>query len=135
MQLPSGWQVSAFADEISDDLDLALGELTRAGIQLFDLRSAFGKNVVDLNSDDIKAVQFSMRAVRMGVYSIGSPVNKRPYNPEDWHLEHAKLKKACALASQVGAQCVRIFSPFVSEHGPSLEECVDILEHQLSIAA
>jgi sugar phosphate isomerase/epimerase len=108
------WTLSAFADEIDDDLDVQCQTLQRLGIGCLELRSAWGVNVSDFDAamrNDTRAVLDKYDIV---VSSIGSPIGKIGINePFEPHLE--RFERVLSVAAELHAPYVRVFSFFVPE--------------------
>ena len=107
--------LSAFADEISPDLDVQIATLKRLGVSGLDLRSVDGVNV--LNLDDARLDEVTQKCADNGLHvqCIGSPVNKVPLTGSNQPLELEKLEKAIHAAEKTGTKLIRIFSPEVPE--------------------
>jgi 3-dehydroshikimate dehydratase len=111
--------LTGFADEIHADLEIQLDTLARLNLQGLDLRTAYGKNVLLLDDDEVDEIgrQVALRGLR--VQSIGSPVNKVRYQPERQAEELGKLRRAAEIARRLGTRRIRIFSPQTDEDGRS----------------
>lgn len=105
--------LSAFADEISPDLDVQIATLKRLGVQGLDLRSVQGKNVLDLTDAELDEVATKCAENGLHVQAIGSPVNKVPLTGSNQPLEIDKMERAIHAAQRTGTQVIRIFSPEV----------------------
>ncbi len=105
--------LSAFADEISPDLDVQVTTLKRLQVPGLDLRSVDGVNVLDLTDAQLDEVAQKCADNDLHVQAIGSPVNKVPYSAANQALELAKLHKAIHAANRTGTKLIRIFSPEV----------------------
>ena len=49
--MPASFTLSAFGDEIDNDLETQLDVLASEGIYALELRGAWGRNVLDLDTD------------------------------------------------------------------------------------
>lgn len=113
-------RLSAFADEISPDLDEQVAVLRREGIRYMDLRSVWNINVLDLTDEHIRKIRETLDAQGIGVAAIGSPLGKVPIDsPFDAHLQ--RLERAIELAHVLPTPFIRIFSfyPPASAEGAS----------------
>jgi sugar phosphate isomerase/epimerase len=117
------WHISAFADEISDDVDEQCRVLDSLGIENMVLRSAWGTNVVDLDDAAIERVAEVLVRHGISVSCVGSPSGK-VYLDEDFALHLAKFKRALAVARRLGAPQVRIFSFFIHPE-EQVDDCAD----------
>jgi sugar phosphate isomerase/epimerase len=111
------FRLTAFADEISPDLNLQLETLTRLGVGGLDLRNVFGKNVSTLSDDDAKDAFRQISDAGIAVACIGSPVNKVPLQQELFTSELDKLKRCLEVAHIVQAPCLRLFTPETVQPG------------------
>lgn len=114
-------RLSAFADEISPDLDEQLEVLSSHGISHIDLRSVWSTNVLDLSPDQLDSIERSLAARRMGVAAIGSPIGKVPITAS-LDEEAARLRSVCAIAQRFGARAVRMFSFYIPK-GEDAAQC------------
>jgi 3-dehydroshikimate dehydratase len=105
--------LSAFADEISPELDVQISTLKRLGVKGLDLRSVRGKNVLDLNEAELDEVAQTCADNGLHVQAIGSPVNKVPLSGTNQSVEIEKLERAIHAAQRTGTKLIRIFSPEV----------------------
>ena len=109
-------KLSAFADEISPELDEQIRVCRECGVTHFELRSVRGVNVLDLDKDLRAEIRSKLRDNGMGVVSIGSPVGKvRVVDPWAQHFE--RFKVACDAADYFQAPFIRIFSYYPPEKG------------------
>ncbi|HYG75702.1 MAG TPA: sugar phosphate isomerase/epimerase family protein [Planctomycetota bacterium] len=106
------YRLSAFADEISPDIQLQMDHLLENGLSWCAMRGANNKNVMELEDFQINLTktQFNNRGIKFSC--IGSPVGKvlitTPLEPE---LE--RLKKAARIAKMFDTKVIRIFSFFM----------------------
>ncbi len=103
--------LTAFADEISPDLSEQLATLVRLRYTGLDLRSAFGKNVLQLTNDEVLQVRQMTEKAGLVIQAIGSPVNKVLLDSSLREGELRKLERAIEIAHVCGTDRIRIFSP------------------------
>lgn len=119
--------LSAFADEISADLDEQVSVLLSENIHMLDLRSVWSTNVLDLTDQQVAAIKHKLDADNIGVASIASPLGKVPINsPFDVYLR--RFERAIALAHTFQTPFIRIFSfypPLLTEADAESGEFVD----------
>jgi sugar phosphate isomerase/epimerase len=102
-------QISAFADEISPDLDQQIAVLAGEGIRHIELRGAWNTNVLDLSDEQIDTIRRRLLEEGMAVSAIGSPLGKVSVDvPEDQELK--RLDRAISLARTFQTPLIRIFS-------------------------
>ncbi|GIX07105.1 MAG: hypothetical protein KatS3mg115_1508 [Candidatus Poribacteria bacterium] len=102
-------RISAFADEIGPDLDEQLRVLRENRIGLIELRSVWGKNVLQLSAREIRDIRHAADAEGVGFSAIGSPLGKYPIgDPIEPQLEGLKL--AVEYAQVLDAPYIRLFS-------------------------
>ena len=102
-------RLSAFADEISPDLDEQVAVLRAEGIGHLDLRGVWNTNVLDLSSAQLAEIQHTLIDEGIGVSAIASPIGKVPIDsPFDEHLR--RFEHAITLAKLFNTPFIRIFS-------------------------
>jgi sugar phosphate isomerase/epimerase len=101
--------LSAFGDEIADDLAEQLDLLAAEGVYSLELRGAWGKNVLDLSAAELRQARALLDERGFGVSAIASPIGKsRLDQPRAFELE--RLERATVAAAVLGAEMVRVFS-------------------------
>jgi sugar phosphate isomerase/epimerase len=109
-------RLSAFADEISADLNEQIEVLQSEHIHFIDLRGVWNTNVLDLTDQQVGEIKQTLDANGIGVSAIASPIGKIPIDASfEEHLK--RFRKAIELAQFFETPYVRIFSfyPPVSE--------------------
>jgi 3-dehydroshikimate dehydratase len=122
--------LSAFGDEIDADLTTQLDVLASEGITALELRSAWGINVLDLSSDQLRKIQHLLQAYGFQVSALGSPIGKSPLS-ETRAFELERLERALAVAEALGTRLIRIFSYFVPPE--SLDEARNEVIERLGV--
>ncbi len=123
-------RLSAFADEISADLDEQIAVLQSENISYIDLRGVWGTNVLDLTDSQVMTIQQTLNKHNIGVACIASPLGKVPIDsPFDISLQ--KLERVIELANIFQTPFIRIFSfypPILTEADAESGEVVDSSE-------
>jgi sugar phosphate isomerase/epimerase len=102
-------RLSAFADEISPDLNEQIAVLTSEHIHFLDLRSVENTNVLDLSDAQVASIKKTLDAHNIGVAAIGSPIGKVPIDSSfDEHLH--RFERAIMIARALQSPFIRIFS-------------------------
>ena len=102
-------RLSAFADEISPDLDEQIAVLSLEHIHFLDLRSVWNINVLDLTDQQVARIKETLDAHGIGVAAIGSPIGKVPIDSSfDEHLH--RFERAITVARALQTPHIRIFS-------------------------
>ncbi len=104
--------LSAFGDEVDDDLDKQLDVLTSEGVHHLELRGAWGRNVLDLDAAQLKRAKESLQAHGCALSAIGSPIGKTDIS-QPRELELGRLDRAFTAASTLGTRLIRVFSFYV----------------------
>jgi sugar phosphate isomerase/epimerase len=108
----SSFTLSAFGDEIADDLATQLEVLASEGIYHLELRGAWGQNVLSLDDAQLERAAHLLRERGFGVSAIGSPIGKSGLDqPRAFELE--RLERAIAAADALGTRLIRVFSFYV----------------------
>ena len=108
-------RLSAFADEISPDLDEQLATLEREGIHHLDLRSMWNINVLDLSDTQIGQIKQALDTRGMSVAAIGSPLGKTAID-SPFEETMQKLERAIEVARAFDTPFIRIFSFYPPAH-------------------
>src|SRR5437867_4046099 len=112
-------RISAFADEISPDLDEQIRVCKENSVTHIELRGAYNKNVLDFDLPLRKEIKTKLDASGLGVVAIGSPIGKVKIN-DPWHAHFDRFKVAVELAQFFSAPLIRIFSYYAPEKGQDL---------------
>jgi sugar phosphate isomerase/epimerase len=108
--------LSAFGDEIADDLREQLRALRELRIGYLELRGVWGKNVLYLDDGEVAHVRRLCAEHGIAVGCIGSPVGKSPIgDPVDG--EASNLTRIFRVAEAVGTRWVRVFSFYPPDTG------------------
>jgi sugar phosphate isomerase/epimerase len=110
-QHPVTWTLSGFGDEIDADPTTQIAVLEALGASHIEVRSAWGTNVIDLDTEQSARLAAQLEQAGMGVSAIGSPIGKVDV-ALDAELEVARLARAIAVAHTLGTSNIRIFSFF-----------------------
>jgi sugar phosphate isomerase/epimerase len=108
------WTLSGFADEISPDLEEQCELLDTLGIRFIELRSAWDTNVLDLDDDQLGRVRKTLAAHGISTSSVGSPIGKISVR-DDFEPHLARFRRALAVAQELEAPYIRLFSFFIPE--------------------
>src|SRR5436309_2423466 len=102
-------KLSAFADEISPDLDEQIRVCREVGVTHVELRGVNKINVLDFDAGLRREIKAKLGAAGIGVVSIGSPIGKVKINdPWPAHLERFKI--AVDAAEYFDSPYIRLFS-------------------------
>src|SRR5437588_5496625 len=102
-------RLSAFADEISPDLNEQIAVLQSENIHYLDLRGVWDTNVLDLTDKQVATIKQALDAGGIGVAAIGSPIGKVPIDSSFDEQLH-RFERAITLAREFQTPYVRIFS-------------------------
>lgn len=101
--------LSAFGDEIADDLEEQLIVLNRLGVDGLDLRGAWGTNVLKMTNEQIRHTKQLCDDHGIAVRCIGSPIGKSPLD-DPIEKELANLDRIIEIAGIVGTRNIRLFA-------------------------
>ena len=101
--------LSAFADEISADLNEQIEVILSEHIHFIDLRGVWNTNVLDLSDRQVTEIKQRLDAQDIRVSAIASPIGKTPINaPFEEHLQ--RFQRAIEQAQFFQTPFIRIFS-------------------------
>jgi 3-dehydroshikimate dehydratase len=101
--------LSAFADEISPDLNEQITVLNSEHISFVDLRGVEGVNVLDFTDQQAQAIKREFDTRGVSVATIASPIGKVPIDSDfDQHMQ--RFERALQLARLFDTRLIRIFS-------------------------
>ena len=106
------YRLSAFADEISTDIQVQMDHLIEHGVSLCSMRAANGKGVLEFEDFQIPLMksQFNNRGIKFAC--IGSPIGKVPIT-DPFGKELERFKVACKRAKQFETKVLRVFSFYI----------------------
>ena len=103
--------ISAFADEVSPDLEAQIAALKRNGIGYLEPRNISG-GILTKTEEELYAIRARLDEAGIGISSLGSPIGK--YSITDDFAPHMKdFQKAIKACKILGTNRMRIFSFFV----------------------
>lgn len=102
-------KLSAFADEISPDIDEQIKVCTELKITHVELRGVNKINVLDFDKTLRAEIKAKLKAANMGVVCIGSPIGKVKIN-DSWEAHLERFKIAVDAAEYFEAPYIRLFS-------------------------
>jgi 3-dehydroshikimate dehydratase len=106
-------RLSAFADEISPDLDEQIVTLKIENIHFLDLRGMWDINVLDLSDEQVARIKQALDAQNIQVAAIASPIGKVSIDtPLDEQIR--RLDRAIELAQLFQTSYIRMFSFYPS---------------------
>lgn len=118
-------KVGIVSDEISQNFEYALQVIKELGVEYVELRSMWGKNLMDLSLDELARVKRLLKKKNLKVSIIASPLFKCHIKEEEtsnttghYHLfreksysEHLKILEHCLeLGKDFGTNIIRCFS-------------------------
>ena len=106
--------LSAFGDEIAEDLKVQMDTCAALGIMSIDVRGIDGKNVSSMTIEEARRYMQQMEDRGFSVFCIGSPIGKVATDADfDSHLD--LLKHCFDVARAFRTDQIRIFSFYPSE--------------------
>jgi L-ribulose-5-phosphate 3-epimerase len=118
--------IGAITDEFTPEIEKALNSMASIGMDRVELRVVWGKNIMDLSTDELDRVKELVAAKKMQVVSIASPLLKcvlPDAPPIDSRFQHdifasrhtfddqpRLTEHAFEIARKLGANIVRVFS-------------------------
>ena len=109
MSNPAIFRLSAFGDEIADELSEQLRLLNQLNVGYLELRGAWGKNVLTLSDEEVERVRRSCADAGIAVSALGSPIGKSPLvDPIENVLNN--LRRLIEIARALSTRTIRVFS-------------------------
>ncbi len=105
--------ISAFADEVSPDLEKQIEALKRNGIAYLEPRNIDG-GIIKKTEEELYAIRARLDEAGIGISSLGSPIGKYPIT-EDLAPHMEEFKSAIRACKILGTNRMRIFSFFVNK--------------------
>ena len=105
------YKISGFADEIDANIEVQFEVLNKLGIEYFEPRGINGKNISELNEDEVKTLKEKMNECGIAVSSIGSPIGKIKLS-DDFSVHFDVFKRVVETAKVLGTKYIRMFSFF-----------------------
>lgn len=139
-------RVCFFADEVSKDFEEAIKLGVQAGANSVEIRGGiWGKNVVQINDDDLKRMQEVLAKYNVVVDSIGSPFGKCHHDKKEEYETHLRyFERMVQLAHIFNTKIIRGFAFWKTERNPDeskrpkiedwLEVIVPLLEPAVKVA-
>jgi len=129
----ASFTLSAFGDEIDDDLDTQLRVLTSEGVKYLELRGAWGLGVLDLDETQLKRASDVLNAHGCAVSAIGSPIGKSEID-QPRAFEWERLDRAMNAAHALGSRLIRVFSFYIPRGDAELYR-YEVLERMALLTA
>jgi len=128
--------LSAFADEISPNLEEALAVLKAAGLSTMELRGFDKTNVMKLTDAQVAFAGKVLKREGFAVGCIATPIGKADVT-DAFEVQSGQMKRAVELAKTFNAKFIRIFSfylPKGEEHRKWKKEVIDRMGKLVKIA-
>lgn len=104
--------LSAFGDEVGEDLEEQLDVLANCGLEWIEVRGAWHKSVLDWSDHELHRAQERIAARGLRVSAVASPIGKSELNlPPEFEL--GRLERAIQIADVLETRLIRIFSFYV----------------------
>ncbi|MCQ2412696.1 MAG: sugar phosphate isomerase/epimerase [Sphaerochaetaceae bacterium] len=125
--------ITGFADELGPDFESQMKVWSEMGLKYFELRSAWGTNVMLLTDEQVYKVKEIADRYGIKVSCIGSPIGKTNIeDPIDFEMK--RLERAFWMAKLFGCGRVRVFS-FYCKEGSILDHREEVMDRLSKMAA
>jgi L-ribulose-5-phosphate 3-epimerase len=130
-------RLAAITDEISQDLDVALRVCESLGVQTVELRTIDGAQLVEHDAATVRRIGAAIRSGGFGCAVIDTPFLKAaPVGEDVSEAEWTTLRRGLALAAELGAGTVRVFSGARRDPLPvTAQSTADVLARAVELAA
>lgn len=119
--------LSAFADEISPDLDQQIAGCRANAVTHIELRGVDGVNVLEFTKQQRQDIKAKLTDAGLGVICIGSPIGKVKIS-DPWPPHFERFKVAVDAAEFFGAPLIRLFSYYPGPEGPVIEQRDEVMK-------
>ena len=106
--------LSAFADEIADDLRTQMDVLDEHGIKYIEMRGVNGKNITSHSLDEVREIKRQLDARGFKISAVGSPLGKIKIT-DDFAAHLELFKHTLKIAQILETRYIRIFSFYLPE--------------------
>jgi sugar phosphate isomerase/epimerase len=127
-------KLCGFADEISPELNEQIKCCKETGVTHFELRGAWGKNVLDFDKSVRIEIRDKLKANGLAVACIGSPIGKVKID-EPWGRHFERFKIAVDSAEFFQAPLIRIFSYYPPQEGQDVHKHRDEVIRRMRLKA
>ncbi len=127
------YRLTGFADEVCSDFDEQMSFWHENGLRYFELRSAWGVNVMDLSDSQLQTIREITNGLGIRLSCVGSPIGKS-YIEDPVDFEVARLKKAINIAKFFDCDRIRVFS-FYSKEGSIASKRKEVVERLSFLSA
>lgn len=110
----SKFVLSAFADEIADDLTTQMDVMEKNGIGYIEIRGVNGKSVVKYSLQEIEAIKKELDARGFKISAVGSPLGKIKIT-DDFEPHMELFRHTIKISQILETQYIRMFSFFIPE--------------------
>lgn len=108
-------KIYAFADEASGQVDGQIAAMRRNRLDGLEIRGVDGQSIADISIDKAREVRKKLEDAGLRVWSVGSPIGKIDIVNGDFAAHLEKLRHTLALADELGATNLRMFSFYIPD--------------------
>ncbi len=124
--------LTGFADELGPDFEMQMRIWNEMKISYFELRSAWGTNVMLLSDEQIYKIKEIADSYGIKVSCIGSPIGKT-YIEDPIDFEMKRLERAFWIAKTLECKRVRVFS-FYCKNGSIINHRDEVMQRLSKMA-
>ncbi|CAM3231263.1 fructoselysine 3-epimerase [Arthrobacter ulcerisalmonis] len=128
------WPLSGFGDEVDPDPNVQAAVLLALGASHIEVRSAWGVNVSELSTEQVKELKVILDGAGLKVSAVASPIGKVDISLPVAH-EVDRLKQIISVAKTLETPYIRIFSYFRAETQSAEDIREDVMERMAALAA
>lgn len=128
--MTNNFTITGFSDEIDSDILTQFENISRLGMHYYEPRVVNGKNIINLNDEEVGELSVIMDNYGIAASSIGSPIGKiKTTDDFDTHFE--SFKRTVEIANKLNTKYIRMFSFFMPENERP-EDYTDFVVERLS---
>lgn len=128
------WPLSGFGDEVDPDPNVQAAVLLALGASHIEVRSAWGVNVSELSTEQVKELKVILDGAGLKVSAVASPIGKVDISLPVAH-EVDRLKQIISVAKTLETPYIRIFSYFRAETQSAEDIRDDVMVRMAALAA
>lgn len=114
--MSQNYQITGFADEISQELDTQIESLKKLNIHYVEMRGVDGNNLIYHSDAKVKEIKEKLEEAGIALSALGSPLGKIGID-DSFEKHFEEFRRAVEIAHKMEARYIRMFSFYVPHPG------------------